>query len=92
MRRRLGLDIGGGIDFGMDGLVQDEDLIVAPTTSREKLKKQSSFEVCKCLLIAQRRRSAATMSAFTVIFFLGQQISICFVSDVLSCDLLLSDM
>ena len=33
-------------------------------------------------IIAARRRSAATMSAFYCYFFLGLQISICFVSDV----------
>ena len=41
-------------------------------------------------IFAGRRRSAVTMSAFYCnCFFLGLQISICFVSDVLSYDLVL---
>ena len=48
LRKRLGLDMIGGVDLGMDGLVDDGDLIV--TQSRKPklgtIGKQSSTEVC----------------------------------------------
>ena len=47
LRKRLGLDMIGGVDLGMEGLVEDRDLVV--TQSRKpslgSIGKQSSAEV-----------------------------------------------
>ena len=48
LRKRLGLDMLGGVDLGMDDLIDDRDLI-ANQSSKPRIGvigKQSSLEVC----------------------------------------------
>eukprot|EP00794_Sanderia_malayensis_P009222 gene9222-10196_t len=47
LKKRLGLDLIGGEDFGMDNLVDDKDLVVSQSSRKPKLGaigKKSSFE------------------------------------------------